>query len=277
MADRFAGRTESPPMSEPRSVRCAIIGSGPAGYTAAVYAARALLEPVLIAGLEPGGQLTITTDVENYPGFAKPIQGPWLMEQMQAQAEHVGAQILNDIVIEADLSSRPFRLICDPARSCWPRPWSFPPAPSPGEMAGPGVGKNLPGLPGSRPAPPKCGRLLLSRQGGAGGRRRQHRGRGGAVPGPASPPKVTVVHRRDEFRAERILQNRLFAHPKIQVIWNTALEAVLGTGGSRAASPAAGFAQPEDRRPDRCASCDGVFIAIGHAPPPPNSSAASSR
>src|SRR6202451_4188871 len=100
-------------MSEPRSVRCAIIGSGPAGYTAAIYAARALLEPVLIAGLDPGGQLTITTDVENYPGYAEVIQGPWLMDQMREQALHVGAECLNDIVVTADLSARPFRLTCD--------------------------------------------------------------------------------------------------------------------------------------------------------------------
>ena len=100
-------------MSEPRSVRCAIIGSGPAGYTAAIYAARALLNPVLIAGIQPGGQLTITTDVENYPGFADVIQGPWLMDQMRAQAEHVGAELVNDMVVSADLSARPFRLTCD--------------------------------------------------------------------------------------------------------------------------------------------------------------------
>src|SRR5579872_5777388 len=98
---------------EPRSVRCAIIGSGPAGYTAAVYAARAMLAPVLIAGLEPGGQLTITTDVENYPGFAQTIQGPWLMEQMQAQAEHVGARFMQDTIVSADLSRRPFVLTAD--------------------------------------------------------------------------------------------------------------------------------------------------------------------
>src|SRR6202142_3558100 len=100
-------------MSEPRRTRCLIIGSGPAGYTAAVYAARALLQPVLIAGLAPGGQLTITTDVENYPGFAEVIQGPWLMEQMRAQAAHVGTQIIDAIVVSADLAERPFRIACD--------------------------------------------------------------------------------------------------------------------------------------------------------------------
>src|ERR1700682_2765685 len=99
--------------AEPRRTRCLIVGSGPAGYTAAVYAARALLQPVMIAGLAPGGQLTITTDVENYPGFAEVIQGPWLMEQMRSEAEAVGAEIVGDIVISADLSRRPFRIVCD--------------------------------------------------------------------------------------------------------------------------------------------------------------------
>ena len=99
-------------MSEPRTVRVAIIGSGPAGYTAAIYAARALLQPVLISGIQPGGQLTITTDVENYPGFADVIQGPWLMDQMRAQAEHVGTEFIDDTVVSADLSTRPFVLTC---------------------------------------------------------------------------------------------------------------------------------------------------------------------
>src|SRR5579875_2904486 len=100
-------------MNRSRTVRVAILGSGPAGLTAAIYAARAMLNPVLISGMEPGGQLTITTDVENYPGFAEVIQGPWLMDQMRAQAEHVGTEFVNDLVVEADLSSRPFRLVCD--------------------------------------------------------------------------------------------------------------------------------------------------------------------
>src|SRR6201996_6327396 len=100
-------------MSDPRSIRCAIIGSGPAGYTAAIYAARALLEPVLIAGMDPGGQLTITTDVENYPGFADVIQGPWLMEQMKAQALHVGTEIIQDHILSVDLARRPFVMHSD--------------------------------------------------------------------------------------------------------------------------------------------------------------------
>src|SRR3954463_5464066 len=100
-------------LAEPRPLRCAIIGAGAAGYTAAIYAARAMLQPVLFSGIQPGGQLTITTDVENYPGYADVIQGPWLMEQMRAQALHVGAELVEDIVVEADLSVRPFRLACD--------------------------------------------------------------------------------------------------------------------------------------------------------------------
>src|SRR5476651_1395894 len=100
-------------MPAPIHAKVVIIGAGPAGYTAAIYAARAMLEPVLIAGLQPGGQLTITTDVENYPGFAEVIQGPWLMDQMRAQAEHVGTEMIDDVVVSADLSSRPFRLTCD--------------------------------------------------------------------------------------------------------------------------------------------------------------------
>src|SRR4051812_44189930 len=104
-------------MSEPLTTRLAVIGSGPAGYTAAIYAARALLKPMLISGIQPGGQLTITTDVENYPGFADVIQGPWLMEQMRAQAAHVGTEFLEDTVMSADLSQRPFRLELDSGKT----------------------------------------------------------------------------------------------------------------------------------------------------------------
>src|SRR6202789_507436 len=246
--------------AEPRRTRCLIIGSGPAGYTAAVYAARALLQPVLIAGLAPGGQLTITTDVENYPGFAEVIQGPWLMEQMRSQAEHVGAEILNDIVIEADLSKPPFRLVCDSgavllaetviistgAQAKWLGLES--------EKAFQGFGVS---------ACATCDGFF-------------YRGKEGLVVGGGNTAveeavfltnfasKVTVVHRRDEFRAEKILQNRLFAHPKIEVIWDTAVEAVLGTHEPRGVTGAALRNLKTDALTEIV--CDGVFVAIGHAP-----------
>jgi len=246
--------------SAPRSVRCLIIGSGPAGYTAAVYAARALLEPVLIQGIQPGGQLTITTDVENYPGFAEVIQGPWLMEQMQAQAAHVGTEIVTDIVLEADLSRRPFRLTCDSGQ-VWlaetliiatgaQAKWLG--LPSEHKFQGFGVS-----------ACATCDGFF-------------YRNKAVVVVGGGNTAveealfltnfasKVTVVHRRDEFRAEKILQERLFAHPKIEVIWDSAIDEVLGAQdplgvtGVRLQNVKTGQV--------REIPCDGVFVAIGHAP-----------
>jgi thioredoxin reductase (NADPH) len=247
-------------MSEPRRTRCLIIGSGPAGYTAAVYAARALLQPVLIAGLAPGGQLTITTDVENYPGFAEVIQGPWLMEQMRAQAEAVGAEIVGDIVTSADLSERPFRIGCDSgarwlaetviistgAQAKWLG------LPSEQKFQGFGVsacatcdgffyrGKEVVVVGGGNTAVEEA--LFLTN----------------------FASKVTLVHRRDELRAERILQERLFAHPKISVVWDHAVEEVLGTAdppgvtGVRLRHVGSGETQE--------IACHGLFVAIGHAP-----------
>ena len=247
-------------MSAPRSVRCLIIGSGPAGYTAAVYAARAMLEPVLIAGLQPGGQLTITTDVENYPGFADPIQGPWLMEQMKAQAEHVGAEFVGDIVESVDLSSRPFAVKCDSgdrylaetliistgAQAKWLG------LPSEEKFQGFGVsacatcdgffyrGKQVIVVGGGNTAVEEA--LFLTN----------------------FASKVTVVHRRDEFRAEQILVNRLNANPKIEVIWNSAIDEILGTTepmgvtGARLKNVRTGALTE--------VAADGVFIAIGHEP-----------
>jgi thioredoxin reductase (NADPH) len=247
-------------MSQARSVRCLIIGAGPAGYTAAVYAARALLAPVMIRGLTPGGQLTITTDVENYPGFAEVIQGPWLMDQMQAQAEHVGAELVDDIVTVADLSVRPFRITCDSgarwlaetliiatgAQAKWLG------LPSEQRFRGFGVsacatcdgffyrGKDVVVIGGGNTAVEEA--LFLTN----------------------FARKVTVVHRRDEFRAERILQERLFAHPKIEVVWNHAVDEVLGAAdppgvtGVRLTHVQTGET--------RDLACDGVFVAIGHAP-----------
>jgi len=246
--------------SEPRAVRCLIVGSGPAGYTAAVYAARALLNPVLIQGIQPGGQLTITTDVENYPGFADVIQGPWLMEQMEAQAKHVGTEIINDIVLSADLSQRPFRLttdsgqewlaetliICTGAQAKWLG------LESEQKFQGFGVsacatcdgffyrGKEVVVVGGGNTAVEEA--LFLTN----------------------FASKVTIVHRKDEFRAEKILQERAFANPKIEVIWEHVLDEVqgatdpMGVTGVRLKQCSTGQT--------REIPADGVFIAIGHAP-----------
>ncbi len=247
-------------MSEPRTTRCLIIGAGPAGYTAAIYAARALLNPVLIAGLQPGGQLTITTDVENYPGFADVIQGPWLMEQMQAQAAHVGTEIINDIVLEADLSQRPFRLKCDSGQE-WLAETLIIATGAQAKWLGIESEQRFQGFGVSACA--TCDGFF-------------YRGKQVVVVGGGNTAveealfltnfasKVTVVHRRDEFRAERILQERLFAHPKIEVIWDHAIDEVTGTTdpmgvtGVRLKSVKTG----ETRQLE----ADGVFIAIGHAP-----------
>ena len=247
-------------MSEPRPVRCLIIGSGPAGYTAAIYAARALLKPVMVAGIQPGGQLTITTDVENYPGFAEVIQGPWLMDQMRAQAEHVGTEILGDIVVECDLSSRPFKVRCDSgerflaetviiatgAQAKWLG------LSSEQQFRGFGVsacatcdgffyrGKRVVVIGGGNTAVEEA--LFLTN----------------------FASKVTLIHRRDTLRAERILQDRLFAHPKVEVRWNSALDEVLGSEDPRGVTSV----RIKDTETQAISeiSCDGVFIAIGHAP-----------
>ena len=247
-------------MSEPRPVRCLIIGSGPAGYTAAIYAARALLKPVLVAGIQPGGQLTITTDVENYPGFADVIQGPWLMDQMRAQAEHVGTEILSDIVVECDLSSRPFRVRCDSGESFLAETLII----ATGAQArwlGLETEQRFRGFGVSACA--TCDGFF-------------YRGKQVVVVGGGNTAveealfltnfasKVTVVHRRDEFRAERILQDRLFAHEKVEVIWDSAVDEVLGADdpmgvtGVRLKNVKTGALSE--------VACDGLFIAIGHAP-----------
>ena len=247
-------------MPAPIHAKVVIIGSGPAGYTAAIYAARAMLEPVLIQGIQPGGQLTITTDVENYPGFADVIQGPWLMEQMEKQATHVGTRIVTDLVLKLELTQRPFRLTCDSgdvylaetvilatgAQARWLG------MPSEEKFKGFGVsacatcdgffyrGKQVLVVGGGNTAVEEA--LFLTN----------------------FASQVTIVHRRDHFRAERILQERLFKHPKIKVVWDSAIDEICGTenpgkvthvrlknvkNGALTKVPA-----------------DGVFIAIGHAP-----------
>jgi thioredoxin reductase (NADPH) len=247
-------------MSDPRSVRCLIVGSGPAGYTAAIYAARALLRPVLVAGIQPGGQLTITTDVENYPGFADVIQGPWLMDQMRAQAEHVGTEILSDIVVECDLSSRPFKVRCDSGETFLAETLIIATG-AQAKWLGLETEQKFQGFGVSACA--TCDGFF-------------YRGKEVVVVGGGNTAveealfltnfasKVTLVHRRDELRAERILQDRLFAHPKIDTVWDTAIDEVQGTSdplgvtGVRLKNIKTGAV--------RELACDGVFIAIGHAP-----------
>ncbi|HEU4661010.1 MAG TPA: thioredoxin-disulfide reductase [Pseudolabrys sp.] len=247
-------------MAKATHAKVVIIGSGPAGYTAAIYAARAMLEPVLIQGIQPGGQLTITTDVENYPGFADVIQGPWLMEQMQKQAEHVGTKIIHDTVNKADLSQRPFRLECDSgdvyladaliiatgAQARWLN------LPSEQKFKGYGVSacatcdgffyknKEVIVIGGGNTAVEEA--LFLTN----------------------FASKVTVVHRRDSFRAEKILQDRLFKHPKIEVIWDTVLDDVLGTDNPPKVNRVRLKNVKTGATTER--AVDGVFVAIGHTP-----------
>jgi len=237
-----------------------IIGSGPAGYTAAIYAARAMLEPVMIQGLQPGGQLTITTDVENYPGFADVIQGPWLMDQMKAQAEHVGTKIVNDLIVNVDFDKRPFVLTGDSgdvytadsliiatgAQAKWLG------LPSEQKFQGFGVS-----------ACATCDGFFY--------RNKQVLVVGGGNTAVEEAlfltnfaDKVILVHRRNEFRAERILQERLFKHPKIEVRWNHEIAEI---GGS-AMPPSVNTVTLRDLATNRTyeQAIDGVFIAIGHAP-----------
>jgi thioredoxin reductase (NADPH) len=247
-------------MGKTTHAKVVIIGSGPAGYTAAIYAARAMLEPVLIQGIQPGGQLTITTDVENYPGFADVIQGPWLMEQMQKQAEHVGTRIVTDHVMKVELGRRPFRLECDSgdvyladsliiatgAQARWLD------LPSEQKFKGYGVsacatcdgffyrGKEVLVIGGGNTAVEEA--LFLTN----------------------FASKVTVVHRRDSFRAEKILQDRLFKNPKISVIWDSVLGDVTGDNDPLKVR---GVVLRNVKTGARTAmAADGVFIAIGHTP-----------
>jgi thioredoxin reductase (NADPH) len=231
-------------MPEQHHSKVLIIGAGPAGYTAAIYAARANLKPILVTGMQPGGQLTITTDVENYPGFADIIQGPWLMEQMQAQAEHVGTRIILDQITRLDLSRRPF--VATGAQARW--------LDVPGEAVFRGFGVS---------ACATCDGFFF---------RDKHVyivGGGNTAVEEAlyltnHASQVTLVHRRNALRAEKILQDRLFRNPKIDIIWDSVVEEIIGipeppeVTGIRLRNLRTGAVT--DHR------CDGVFIAIGHTP-----------
>jgi thioredoxin reductase (NADPH) len=237
------------------------VGSGPAGYTAAIYAARAMVEPVMISGFQPGGQLMITSDVENYPGFADAIQGPWLMEQMRLQAEHVGTRMVSDTVTKVDLSRRPFRLetdggdvwTCDALIVATGAQAKWLGLPSEARFQGFGVS-----------ACATCDGFFF-------------RGKDVAVVGGGNTAveealylanlarKVTVIHRREGFRAERILQERLFKHPNVEVIWNHAVEEVCGR---ETPAPSVTHLHLKDVRGGgtRELPVDGLFVAIGHKP-----------
>jgi len=248
-------------MSQPRHARLVIIGSGAAGYTAAIYAARAMLEPLLITGMQPGGQLTITTDVENYPGFADVIQGPWLMEQMRAQAEHVGTQFANDLIMEADLSARPFRLVGDSGAVYT----------ADAVIIATGASAKWLGLP-SEEAFQGFGVSACATCDGF-----FYRGKQVVVVGGGNTAveealfltnfasKVTLVHRRDSLRAEKIMQDRLFKHPKIEVIWDSELDEILGTEEPVRGVTAVRLKHAKTGETQEIPA-DGVFIAIGHAP-----------
>jgi thioredoxin reductase (NADPH) len=247
-------------MSEPRHSKVVIIGSGAAGYTAAIYAARAMLKPTLIAGLQPGGQLTITTDVENYPGFADVIQGPWLMEQMRAQAEHVGTEIVEDIIVEADLSQRPFRLKGDGGAIYT----------ADSVIIATGASAKWLGLESEQKFQ-GFGVSACATCDGFFYREKEVFVIGGGNTAVEEAlfltnfaSKVTLVHRRDELRAEKVMQERLFKHPKIEVIWDSTLEEITGDDnppgvtGVRLRNLKTGAVSEHP--------ADGVFIAIGHAP-----------
>ncbi len=240
--------------------RLVIIGAGPAGYTAAIYAARALLMPLMLTGFEPGGQLMITTDVENYPGFPQAIQGPWLMEQMRGQAEHVGARMESEHVVGLDASARPFRITCDSGRVIEAHTVILATGAKakwlglPGEEAlkGFGVsacatcdgfffrGKNVVVVGGGNSAVEEA--LYLS----------------------GLAAKVTLVHRRDSFRAERILIDRLMARPNVIVKWNRAVDDIVGGGQPKGVTGILLRDVASGAREELLA--DGVFVAIGHAP-----------
>lgn len=246
-------------MATTHKTRMLIIGSGPAGLSAAIYGARAGMEPIVVQGLQPGGQLTITTDVENYPGFRDVIQGPWLMQEMQAQAEHVGTRMMWDTILEVSLDGSPFRAVGDSgdiyegdvlviatgAQAKWLG------VPGEQEFSGKGVsacatcdgffyrGKKVVVIGGGNTAVEEA--LYLTNH----------------------SPDVTLIHRRDSLRAERILQDRLFAHPNVKVLWNQKVDSFVGEAGKgltgvKVVDTVTGA--------ESVVETDGAFVAIGHAP-----------
>jgi thioredoxin reductase (NADPH) len=247
-------------MTNSVSTRVAVLGSGPAGFTAAIYAARAGLSPIVIQGIQPGGQLTTTTDVENYPGFRDVIQGPWLMEEMQAQAEHVGTKVIWDHITAVDLSRRPFRLTGDSGTQYF----------ADALVIATGAQAKWLGLPSEEHMKGKGASACATCDGFF------YRGKKVAVIGGGNTAveealyltnhshDVTLIHRRDALRAEKILQDRLFANPHVKVIWDSeVLEFV--AGGEPEALVGLDI---RNRRTGEISRVDveGAFVAIGHSP-----------
>lgn len=247
-----------------RHVPVLIIGSGPAGYTAAIYAARAMLKPVMISGLEQGGQLMITTEVENYPGYAEAVQGPWMMDQMLQQAQNVGAEIITDVVTDVDVSKRPFTaktdsgvtftadalIIATGAQAKWL-----------------GIETEQTFMGGGVSACATCDGFF-------------YRNKNVAVVGGGNTAveealylsnlaaKVTLIHRRDELRSEKILQERLFAKENVEIIWDSEVKEITGKIAKAPLPPTVTGAILHNRKTgeDSTIDIDGIFIAIGHAP-----------
>ncbi|MDH5187527.1 MAG: thioredoxin-disulfide reductase [Rhodospirillaceae bacterium] len=242
-----------------------VIGSGPAGYTAAIYAARASLEPTLVRGMQPGGQLTITTDVENYPGFAEPIEGPWLMEQMEGQARNVGTNIIDDVIVETDLSKRPFTAKGD-SGNIYTADTVIISTGASAKWLGMDSEQALMGMGVSACA--TCDGFF-------------YRGKEVAVVGGGNTAveeaiyltnhasKVTLIHRRDELRAEKIMQDRLFKNPKIEMLWDSVPDEILSAPSPVPGMPAGvtGMRVKNVKTGEMSEiKVDGVFIAIGHKP-----------
>ncbi len=247
-------------MSQTKHTQVLIIGSGPAGYTAAIYAARALRDPILIEGPQPGGQLTITTEIENFPGFEHEIQGPWLMEQMKAQAARMGTEIIADWIMSVDLSARPFKAVGDSGTVYT----------ADALIISTGAQAKWLGLP-EEPSLMGFGLSACATCDGF-----FYRGKEVVVVGGGNTAveealfltnfasKVTLIHRRNELRAEKVMQNRLFKNPKIEIIWDSAIEEILAESEPRGVTGV----RIKNLKTNEISkvSCDGVFVAIGHAP-----------
>ena len=247
-------------MTQTHHSKVLILGSGPAGYTAAIYAARANLHPLLVRGMQPGGQMSITTEVENFPGFEEVIQGPWLMEQMQKQAEHVGTKMIEDTITKVDLSHRPFTLTgdsgdiykCDALVICTGAQARWLGLPNEEKFRGAGVsacatcdgfffrGKRVAVVGGGNTAVEEA--LYLTNH----------------------ATKVTLIHRRDQLRADKTNQGRLLKHPKIDVIWNAVVEDIQGSGTPAAVTGIKLKDMVTGAK--RELALDGLFVAIGHTP-----------